>query len=451
MSPRLDLAHILSRDYTNGTTDKTALYYHQAASAYSLSLKVYAEVHHDNLSAMEYRNLNTLASLLASYNEEGHLEQSLKTDAFFAGNLAQKLLDRYIGVSQGKAIVPILAALPKTAQKKVNTHIQQNITDILYGNKQISLGKNAYYRSLCFMPVGDNRGETDMIICQGGGMRNHSALFRIIKVGIMADGKIAQYEQTAHHYQYYKVVDNLGTGCQGIDPVNKTCFGTFVTCIVPFQIRNGAYASLYIDPFKHPEKYQSAMEFTLQKMIEVERHLLFYRPPKVNADAFHSELGSSEGNEWERLTYLNHLLSGVPEFGKLPYFITDPLDTTQRYLAFISPQRNYYQEGGSCVIFALKSLASSLMGTYTSTLHSNFMQLNGAQGHIHAMQQKIMHLEKRLAQYRAFNKEQIGYQSQRLFYNPLNTAIESLKNSQLKEAQSIKSIKVITDRNQNTL
>ncbi|MDR3442758.1 MAG: hypothetical protein P4L65_07035 [Legionella sp.] len=422
----LDAASILSRDYSNNQNG-VSLLTHEAVSAYAVSLKSYAEINRDNLSIMDYLNLRTASSLLAFYDQNGSLGHSLKTDACFVHKLiANNVCPYRWGAKQE---TPFFIHLPEAVQKKISNLIVQNSTELLHGTSGADLRNKFHFKVKRFLPDESMNSEINEIILQGGGMSRHSAVFRIIKVGILANGTRASWQQKPLYYEYYKVVDNLGIGCNEMDTQSKTCLGTYVTRLRPCAWVDGQFIPIYIDPFQFPQKYQDVMEYTLRQLISTERCLLFYFSP-----------GNAPGNcpevhEWTRFHLMNQALSGQPHRGRVIYYGSHPINPSLPYERSVINQKNFYQEGGSCTIFSLKSLVFSLIGPSLGALHSNFMQLNNASALLAVMEHKISALQQRVMQQAAAkisNNRNLEY-SRHAFFNP--PEVGELNYSDLKRPQ----------------
>ncbi|KTD30720.1 hypothetical protein Lmor_2827 [Legionella moravica] len=400
LQSRLDQSMMLARDFSNHIKNGIKLETPQAASAYSLSLKIYAEVNRDNLAQFQYDGLKYAASLLAAYTPEGKLQQSLKTDAKFVKYLDQQLLSTFS--SPILMEYPVLRTLSGEVQCLAFSLIEQNLNAMLYGCPFICVSDNSYISMPRFFPGREMQSDTDELIFQGGGMRGHSSVFRIIKVGYLADGTRAGFNEKPSFYEYFKIEDNLGIGPYEVNPFEKTCTGTYVTQLEPLIFENGVYSKSKLDPRSQPLEYQQAMEFTLKELIRVERQLKLYRKPALmRSDTSFSIPGSDEANEWTRLNDLRQLLSGISYSFPLEYYSQDPLNPSKRYRRTVCNRRHFYQEGGSCTIFSLKSLVNSVIGSELMALHSNFMQLSDSKQHIHWIDSKVELLQFYLAR---FNK-----------------------------------------------
>lgn len=245
----LDFAHDLSRDFTNFYSHREPRYTVYTISAYALSLKVYAEVNQDNLSPNDYKQLVITSSLLAAYDESGCFKQSLITDSYFIDKLVGKLFAAYtLFLGNDLWVIPVLKELPETKRNVILTTIHQNTMNMLHGTSSAPLGDGAHFRMLRFLPDKYMRSETDELIFQGGGMSGHSAVVRIIKVGILANGLKAELYERPLYYEYYKVVDNLGVGSKEIDSFNKICTGTHVSRLFPYALVNDIFVAQDINP-----------------------------------------------------------------------------------------------------------------------------------------------------------------------------------------------------------
>ncbi|MBL7480044.1 hypothetical protein [Legionella bononiensis] len=385
---RLDYSMMLARDFSNSIRNGIRLSPTHAASAYSLSLKIYAEVNRDNLTTVQYEELNYAASLLAAYTPEGKLRQSLKTDTKFIKYLHEQF--KVPNLNGQLAQMPLLKHLAEPEQNLISSLIEQNLNAMLYGCPFISIGYGSYISMLRFLPGRQMQSDTDELIFQGGGMRGHAAVFRIIKIGFLADGVRAEFNEKPFFYEYYKVEDNLGDGYHELNLYEKTCTGTYVTQLEPYTIKDGVFIRLKLDPFTQPVEYQNAMEFTLKELIRVERLIKFYRKPSYSAiSPDFSSPDSDEANEWIRLNEIRLFLSGRAHPYPLVYYSKDPLNPSIGHRRTVCNRRGFYQEGGSCPVFSLKSLVNGVIGSELMTLHNNFMQLNNSRHYMRSIECKI--------------------------------------------------------------
>lgn len=397
LDDRLNKAQKLSLDYSNDNSINNAEY--EASSAYALSLQVFAEANKDNLTQQEYNSLIYASNMLAAYDDQGNLKQSLKTDSNFTNYLNRGI---YFPLITSKTVStqngwPLISSLPTHIQTKIFTLINENTTNILHGHPKVPLGKNKYYQMLRFLPDNHGRSETDEIVFQAGGMFHHSAMFRIIKVGILANGQqITDPTQVPHHYEYYKVESNLGAGCHDPDFRSKTCKGTYITKLDPFVLNSSnQLVSSSTNPFTDPQKYQAEMEFTLRELISSERQLLFYRQPQIGQNGESSSTpGTPEAQEWTRLNNIKVLLSGKHYPYPLNYFTRDAVVPKKIYTSTVANQLGYLQEEGSCTIFSIKHLVHGLIGHELAALHSEFLQKSNGVEHLAAVDRKINILKK---------------------------------------------------------
>lgn len=463
---RLDSANILSKDFTNSIRNRAGIIDYQAISAYAISLNVYAEVNRDNLSEDDYNSINYTASLLAAYDKDGHLKQSLKTDSKFIFDL------NYLFIESIERYFPracLINHLPYDRVQVILHLINKNLLDMLYGNPSVSLANGTSFRMLRFVPTKEMYSETDELVFQGGGSAGHSATFRIIKVGILANGSRALFNETPLFYLYYKVEDNLGEGCHDMNVTYKTCLGTYITQLHPITLRDGQIIPADFNPYTQPEAYQQAIETTLRELIWVERQLVLYRRPKILPPDFSTPEEDDEANEWIRLNKLKIMLSGTFYPFPIYYYAQDPLDPSKKYQRSVRNQRNFMQEGGSCPIFTLKSLASSIIDMELTTLHTLFMQLNDARGHLLSIDHRIneltisinKHLNTMMTQ-RFFDKEfteklqpqshAISHARKKvLFFGGNQRGIEILKNLNLNGARWIRAASWEIDENHNKI
>lgn len=395
----LNKAHILALDYSNN--DKTldiSLGLSEACSAYSFSLYSYAHLNHDNLTPYQYQSLLYAARMLESIDAEDKLTQGLSSDALFVESLKNfywksetKGGDEH-HQSHGRTLIE---DLPDKVRDKIQRKIKTNVFHVLYGSSPQDEKLGSILR---FIPDHQMQSDTDVLIMQGGGMAMHSANFRIIKVGMLANGQRAGLSEKPHHYEYFKVENNLGAGCHEIDYLTKTCAGTYVTKLEPFGFsRDGTPYGAPIDPYKHPVEYQKQMEETLRELITTERKLLLYRRPITGPNnEMQSPPGSKEAIEWTRLNKIKTQLSGVPYPYPVTYFAHDPSNPSVRFACGVQTQRGYMQEGGSCPIFSIKSLVTSICGSELATMHSDYLQRHDGNGHMISLQSRIKDLEMRI-------------------------------------------------------
>ena len=376
-------AHNLALDYDN--IGPATIFEPESCMAYAMSLKVFAEISRDILTPVEYQSLLAASNLLAAYDKNFCVKQSLKTDC----NFIDYLRKRYHGnsnLTQSNLSTYSLENHPEGAQ--ILALIDKDIDDQLNGCNRDQTAKNIFIAQR-FFPDHEGQSETDELILHGGGMLGHFALWRLIKVGVLENGEETPPGTKPHHYVYFKIENNVGINAHGINSDTKSCWGTYVTKIRPFTCsETGKYLPLKINPATHPQEYQEAMAFTLRELIKVERQLLFYRKPDFkgeNNNSF-SPLGSVEANEWIRLNKLKQRLSGYPYRKPIHYLARDKVDPSIVYSCSIKPQRDYIQEGGSCAILSIKALMISVLGRQLAVLHSYYMQHHNREGHLASLE-----------------------------------------------------------------
>ncbi|MCL9683750.1 hypothetical protein [Legionella maioricensis] len=394
-------AHHLSKDYSNDDDINNAVY--EACSGYSVSLQIYAELNKELLSKKEYASLQHAIDILGR-----GVEQGLKTDANFMHYLVRILGKRnkviinpaapYMGMKDappeqkdwvlwnGKwSANPIKqrGIYPSLEEK-----IDENINNLLNGNPKVDWWGGAAgkppYKMRRFLPDANMMSETNEITLQGGRMINHSAMLRIIKVGVKVNGGISNDPKEIHHFDYYHVQTNLGAECNELN--GGTCTGTYITKLGPTRLVNDQIVPLAITPETDPKGYQQAMETTIRELIKAERHLLFYRKPQEGPNGEGaSPVGSPEAEEWTRVNNRLTLLKGSP-IGKnheLNYFSIGLDGKPVR--AVMKNQKNYAQGGGSCTIFSIKQLVTSILEMHATSLHSNFLQHHDGKSQVAAL------------------------------------------------------------------
>ncbi|MCL9684875.1 hypothetical protein [Legionella maioricensis] len=377
LSHSLDKAHILSLDYSNSKAVGCTI--HQASSAYAMSLHLFAELHKEGLSSQDYLALKHVTEILASYDQNGNLQQGLKSDSIFIHYLLHKLTPPRPIKADGS--LSTIAELPDrlTIRKTIN----QNTYDLLHGRIYKSL------RMRRFLPDVIMRSETNEIILQTGGMINHSAMARIIKVGMLKNGTRALPGMTPHYFNYFKVETDLGAGCHDPEWTYQTCTGTYITQLHPTTTeKNGQIRSSWVNRVTHPLAYQRSMENTLTELIKTERELCFYRQPQEgpNEEGM-SPVNSAEADEWRRLHARKILLSGTSILHPITFqsVAFDGKEVT----CVIQNQKGYMQEGGSCPIFSIKQLVTSVIGSELTSLHSQFLQTHNGAQHLQIIEGKI--------------------------------------------------------------
>ncbi|CDZ77381.1 hypothetical protein BN59_01664 [Legionella massiliensis] len=393
MSKSLDLAKNLALDYDNTGRIMDVEY----CSAYALSLRTYAELHRYAMPKEDYDLFYAVAARLSAYDRDGNLLQSLKSNIIFMDYVKTDVYQKYLIEHSLPRGTPI-AELPEDIRSKIYAAINQNAEDLLYGNPDSNLDGKATFSAARFLPDDKGNSDTDEVILDSGGMATHMSNFRLIKVGVLENGEQANPLEIPHHYEYFKVENNLGANCHTIDSTAKTCWGTYVTRIIPCTYSDDrGFEHMPINPYSDPGEYQKVMESTLKMLISTEHQLKFYRR---NGDhtlsSRRSDPQSKEGVEWRRLFHANQVLSGIPYRKPLQYLTQNAFNPLMKQVSQVQNERGYFQEGGSCPIFSLKCLVDSILGHERTTLHLNFMQENDAGGYISALSNKIAQLDQKI-------------------------------------------------------
>ncbi|WP_173237650.1 hypothetical protein [Legionella antarctica] len=388
----VDKAHHLSKDYSNDSEINNAVF--EACSGYSVSMQIYAELNRGLLSSQEYAALQHAINILGR-----GVEQGLKTDANFMHYLVRTLgIRNKVYINSAASYMGTIEASPEqrasilwNTQNCINPiksrlvypqleeKINENIDNLLHGNPNVEWWGGAKgkppYKMRRFLPDANMMSETNEITLQGGRMINHSAMFRIIKVGNTATGGITTDPNKIHHFEYYHVQTNLGAECNELN--GDVCSGTYITKLAPIKLENDDITPLFIIPEVDPKGYQQAMETTIRELIKTERQMSFYRKPQQGPNGEGSSpAGSPEALEWTRLNNHLTLLKGNPigQDHELNYFSIGLDGKSVR--SVMKNQKNYTQRGGSCTIFSIKQLVTSILEMHATSLHSNFLQHN---------------------------------------------------------------------------
>ena len=398
----LDKAHTLSLDYSNSHQINCRMY--EASGAYGMSLRAFTELHRGDLSNHQYLSLRHAVEMLASYDQDNHLQQGLKSDSNFVNYLKVFALNDAKLKSDGS--VPLINESPN--YQLIRRKIDRNAHNLLHGKKDVIIGKNKAFDMKRFLPDAEMKSETNQIVLQTGGMLNHSAIARIIKVGMLKNGTRAPRGVTPDYFNYFKVENNLGAGCHEPNPTDKTCTGTFITKLQPTYSHHGSIHLSKINPAQNPAEYQSQMEHTLAELIKVERELCFYRKPKAGPNGEKSSPpNSAEAHEWLRLKARREILDGIPFSGKVDFSTNS---NGEEISTWVHNQRGYRQEGGSCAIFSIKQLVTSIVGSELASLHSQFLQRNDGAQHLQFIEEQIDLLTKQIKQATKIERKQIIHQ-----------------------------------------
>ncbi len=387
LNKNLTSARKLALDY-----DNTDFYIIEACSTYAISLKIYAELYKEALSKKDYQLFYAASHLLAAYDRNGQLKQSLISDSLFISYLQEDLYQNGLTPKHYESKkYPLVADLQKDKAEEIFNAINENIENLLYGNAKTQANKSTYFVAQRFLPDSNNFSDTDEIVFQAGGRRGHSAFFRLIKVPMLKNGQKAESHENPAYFDYFKIENNLGAGCNQPEFSTNICSGTYVTKIQPYT-RNSAQNWILApyDPLTNPQEYQKAIEETLKEIIKIERLLLFYLEPSLIKDSQrYCSFSSKEGQEWSRLNQLKQLLKGIPHQERLFYSVKDVLNPACNYECAVENQKGYMQEGGSCAVFSMKSLGNSILNQELTTLHNHFMQQHDAWDCITALGKSI--------------------------------------------------------------
>ncbi|KTD32886.1 hypothetical protein Lnau_2534 [Legionella nautarum] len=394
----LDSINKLTLDYDN--FGDHPLSNRQACEAYALSLRVFAEANRDNLSTANYQALINASTFLVARDEFGKICQSLGAELEFASYIRDQLYEHARTQIPGvKDENPLFHELPPPYDKRIPELIKNNVRDLLEGNSWALMNRYSKFISRRFLPDQQNPSQTgtDEILIRGGAQKHHFALFRIIKVGLLENGQMAEPGEKPHHYEYYKVENNLGFMCPGVDVKTKTGWGTFITKLTPFTYDSqGNLAASNVGPFTQPELYQASMEITLRELIRVEREIVFYR--QNGRDVLNSKepQNTKEADEWVRLFELRQRLSGYFYPLSVKYYVQDPINSHKQHERFVSNQRGFVQEDGSCPAFTLKSWLASTLGHSLNSLLNHFMQQHNANEQARALQAALSRVQGRI-------------------------------------------------------
>lgn len=391
LSDYLNKAHALSLDYTNSRQVNCALY--QASSAYAMSLRTFAELHKASFSEQQYATLMHAIEMLASYDGANNLRQGLKSDSSFIDHITGRLVQNKV---KSDGSFKLIRELPNGNYIKQLIH--QNTQDLLHGQKHASLGKNKTFTMRRFLPNSTHTDllETNEIVLQTGGMRTHSSMVRLIKVGMLNNGTQAPQGVKPHYFNYFKVETNLGAGCHNAEWRYKTCTGTYITQLYPTLINaQGNIVKSAVNPLQNPIEYQQQMEHTLTELIKTERELCFYRQPQSGPNGEGaSPPHSAEAREWLRLNAKLDALNGIPVLQPVTFLSINA--NGEEVPAWVENQTGYMQEGGSCPIFSIKQLVTSVIGNELSALHSQFLQTHNGARHLQVIANEITERENQL-------------------------------------------------------
>lgn len=387
--PHLEKAHLLSLDYDNSNFSSG-----EASTAYGFSLHIFAEAYKSSLSLQDYCSLKHVMRLLMLDDDKGNIIQGLQTDISFTDYLIYKLDSQRLNQYQRDGSRFLIAQSPK--YEIIMNAIRRNAYGLIYGQNQACLQNGQIFKMRRFVPDALQQSETNEIILQTGGMIDHSAITRIIKVGMLKNGTKAAPGELPHYFDYFKIHTNLGAGKLEPEWVHKTCTGTFVTKLQPTAINEHSKIQVCsTSPISDPVRYQQQMEHTLQELIKAERQICFYRCPQkgFNGEEYSLEQ-SAEANEWRRLNNRIRRLSG--KFVRNPV-VFDVVSSSGQLIPWsVHNQKGYFQEGGSCPVFSIKQFVTSIIGHRLASLHSHFLQSHNSYQHLDVMRYQILWTQQRL-------------------------------------------------------
>lgn len=397
---RLDLAHRLSLDITP-TSGRT----YSQTSAYALSLRIYAEFTREDLSDEEYYSLTYASHMLADYDHDGNLHQSLKSDTNFVDYLRERWVD-FRDSQPGE--VCLSDDTPQS--RSINEEIETNLQNILLGNPNVPIGRGATMKMNRFVPDHTMQSETDEILLSAGGMFGHSAIVRIVKVGRLADGSEAGPFDMPLYFDYYRIENNLGAGCHHPNHHLGTCAGTYITKLQP-TVRDDVTGDTEVrsdmDPVANPWAYQLRMELTIKNLIRAERQLMFYRPVFGGPNGeVRSSRGSREADEWEVLNKTRDKFIGIPYYNPVKYKRPITAGTNQSAEITAITELDYMQQAGSCMHYSQKSLVTSVIGRECAMLHTDTLQAYDAELHIYVVNLKISELESEIEEQEQQQRQQ---------------------------------------------
>lgn len=389
LEKRIKDAFFLSLDYTN--ENKITLRGYESPSSYALSVKLYAELYRDSLSKVDYETLMYFSHMIAKYSDNGELMQSLKTDSNFHSHFKRNLVGVHRKIEADKSYTT-LDNLPPMVANQVKTIIKKNKNALLFGNEAVPLGKNLTYRAARFLPDA-NKGmssETNEIIIHSGGMIDHLALFKIIKIGMNKDGNPSEPTKQPFYFDYYKVEFNRGAGCNDANSVFRTCNDTYVRKLCPMQLIGQTWHCTNTDPKSHPQQYQNEMKNVLSELIISHRHIELYRANvKGQNGEDYSPEGSEEAKVWTLLNKRIIQLSGTSINTPITYYHQKTSDPKSWIKMELKTQKGYLQQGGSCAIYSIKAASMGTLGYTLGAMHNTFMQTHTYQDYVNAINSKI--------------------------------------------------------------
>ncbi len=348
-----------------------------------MSLEIYTTLSQPYLSYLEYVGLRAAAAMLATYDDKDQITHSLSYNTGLFLNLRNNFLESTIYTESPNDKKPLLSEVTDHEIRHSLDMIEQRNYEMLYGSA-IGRPTSKHNHTPRFIPNGFMHSETDQIVYVCGGRVDHFAIARIIKIGVTADGQYTKNSNLIHHYDYFKIENNVGSGCHQRNLIENTCSGTYITKIYPSIIQDDNITPCDIDPFRSPLEYQTRMTLTIERLLKTEYQIMLYRrvqtSPKQNNNLTYSPPESREAKEWQRLKTHITLLSGQPWPAPIQYNVPNPCKLRDNFNYSVANRREFMQTAGSCTALSVKSFLRSILGITLTTQHTNFLQkYNGDQ------------------------------------------------------------------------
>lgn len=281
------------QNLTGETGSKDGYRFSPAITAYKLSLQAYIATHCDQLSSQEvealHRASQSLMEDIASTADPKQVKTALGTGlkgevnwTDFYGNMRHR---------RGGITPRLQVAINNNISILLNGGtppvIDMSSQEAALGALQAAPGE-ASRQVLAFFPssLTDSSG-TDEVVLQTGGCVNHSAMARIWKQGVNAQGHPVDFGTPPHHYRFYRTMCNAGLGCSAADsplknelyhlsPQYKWDGPNYLAYTV--ETREIEPPDGYVVNPTDPQIHQ-AMYDRLATLIRTERHMLAYKPP----------------------------------------------------------------------------------------------------------------------------------------------------------------------------
>lgn len=368
LSLSLDTVRDLSRNegaFVKNTSPK------QAAEGFSLSLNSYISLHSDLLSLEEFSLVNYAINTMREIHNNGYLKPCLARDA----DHVNAIYNHLISSCNGELISEM------SAESIFNDLIAAHVDSLLYGAVAIADGPQACSFSR-FLPDENMQSATNELIVQAGGIYNNFSIYRIIKVGILANGNRSSPNEKPHFFKYFRVNYNLDYGNQTNPSVEVVITQLFPSVLVEDKLYRAT-----IDPYREPQKYQEAMALTLTNLVRVERLLIFYKAPGAALSS--PILFAQNDDEWQRLTSIKQDLMGDEIDDVLCYIAVDPLNADLPYQRTIQKQRYRFEPDKTPIFMMFESFISSIIGPFITACYVNFLRAHNGQHTLIAMQNKL--------------------------------------------------------------